>query len=188
METIIEGVDYGPIACLVGRWKGQKGMDVSPEPGDGIERTPFHEVMTFDAIGDVTNAQKETLAVVRYHQVVSKQVNDEVFHDQVGYWLYDKSEQRVIHTLSIPRAVSVIAGGQATVENEKTILKVSAELGHADWGIIQSPFMRDNASTQSFSMEMIVHGDHMHYRESTILSIYGNQAFDHRDKSELQRL
>ena len=29
-------IDYGPLAGLIGTWKGDKGMDVSPEP-EGTE-------------------------------------------------------------------------------------------------------------------------------------------------------
>ena len=50
-----------------------------------------YETITFEAAGDVTNAERQTLAVVRYHQVVRRKSNDEVFHDQVGYWTWDAS-------------------------------------------------------------------------------------------------
>jgi hypothetical protein len=190
MSTIIDGLDYGPIACLVGTWQGDKGMDIAPdqhEP-DGVERNPYYETITFEAIGDAKNADTELLAVVRYHQVVSRKSNNEVFHDQVGYWIYKKTEDLVMHTLTIPRAVSVLAGGSATVKGTETTLEVKAALGDPDWGVVQSPFMRDNASTKAFEMTMVVDGDKMNYRESTILEIYGNKSFDHRDKSELVRV
>ena len=29
-ENIINGVNYGPLAVLVGAWKGDKGKDLSP--------------------------------------------------------------------------------------------------------------------------------------------------------------
>lgn len=190
MTTVIDNVDYGPIACLVGKWEGQKGMDIAPDPNeaDGIERNPYYETIVFEAIGDAENAETEVLAVVRYHQVVSRKSNDEVFHDQVGYWIYKKSESLVMHSLSIPRAVSLLAGGSAAVNGSETTLTVKAALGDPDWGVIQSPFMRDNASTKAFEMTMIVDGDKMNYRESTILEIYGNKSFDHKDKSELVRV
>ena len=35
-ETVIDGVDYGPLAALIGVWKGDKGVDRAPEP-DGDE-------------------------------------------------------------------------------------------------------------------------------------------------------
>ena len=41
-HTTIDGVDYGPLAALVGTWKGAKGVDRAPEP-DGEERNPYYE-------------------------------------------------------------------------------------------------------------------------------------------------
>ena len=29
-QTIIDGIDYGPLAVLVGIWKGDKGVDRAP--------------------------------------------------------------------------------------------------------------------------------------------------------------
>jgi hypothetical protein len=76
-------IDYGPLTGLIGSWKGDKGMDVAPEPG-GSEESPYWETIDFEAIGDVTNAESQTLTVLRYHQVVRRKSNDEIFHDQTG--------------------------------------------------------------------------------------------------------
>ena len=78
--NIINGVNYGPLAALVGTWKGDKGNDLSPEL-DGEEDTPYYETLKFEAIGDVTNAGSQTLSVLRYHQVVRKKSDNQVFHD-----------------------------------------------------------------------------------------------------------
>ena len=32
-------IDYGPLAGLIGTWKGDKGADIAPEP-DGTEESP----------------------------------------------------------------------------------------------------------------------------------------------------
>ena len=100
-HTVIDGINYGPLAALVGTWKGDKGVDVSPEP-DGDERNPFYEVIEFEAAGDVTNAEEQTLAVVRYHQVVTRKSNDQVFHDQIGFWLWDSANNGIVETFVIP--------------------------------------------------------------------------------------
>ena len=50
-RTTIDGIDYGPLACLVGTWKGDKGMDVSPEPDGSTEESPYFETILFEAIG-----------------------------------------------------------------------------------------------------------------------------------------
>ena len=50
-DTVKEEVDYGPLAALVGTWKGDDGMDVAPEPDDD-ERNPYYETIVFEEAGD----------------------------------------------------------------------------------------------------------------------------------------
>ena len=181
-------VDYGPLAGLVGTWEGSTGLDVAPEP-DGTEENPYYETIVYEAAGDVTNAESQTLAIVRYHQVVSRKSNDEVFHDETGYWLWDAPRGIVMHSLLIPRAVGVLAGGTfagSATGPGTVVLRVHAALGDPDWGIIQSPFMRDNARTVEFRHEVTIDRDRLAYSETTILEIYGRR-FDHTDRNELTR-
>ncbi len=184
-EDPVMAVDYGPLRGLIGVWKGDKGMDVSPEP-DGREENPYFETITFVAAGDVTNAESQNLAIVRYHQVVCRQSNGEVFHDEIGYWLWDSRADFVMHSLAIPRAVCVLAGGKAVRDGDSTKLEVAAAADSADWGIVQSPFMRDNARTVEFRHSIEVSRDRLSYRETTVLDIYG-KTFDHTDENELTR-
>ena len=185
--TIIDGVDYGPLACLVGTWKGDKGVDKAPEP-DGEERNLFYETILYEAIGDVTNAEKQTLSVLRYHQVVSRKTNDKVFHNETGYWMWDPDTDTVSHSLTIPRGVCLLAGGKATKdENGKIEFELKAKAGDPDWGIIEAPFMRDNARTLEFTHNITVEGDSMKYAESTLLDIYG-KTYDHTDINRLTKV
>lgn len=180
-----EAVNFGPLAVLVGTWKGDSGSDLAPEP-DGKETTPYYETLTVEAVGDVTNAEKQTLAVLRYHQVVSRKVDDEVFHDQTGYWTWDAATGVISHSLTIPRSVCVLAGGQATEGDGYIEIAVAAKVGDADWGIVQSPFMRDNAKTVAFEYQVKISGDSLIYSETTSLEIYG-KPFAHTDGNTLKR-
>ena len=189
MNTTIDGVDYGPLALLIGTWKGDKGMDIAPESDGTTEENPFYEEIVFDACGDVDNADSQNLAIVRYHQKVFRKSNDEQFHDQVGYWLWDKAAGTVMHTISIPRGVTLVAGGQFDMDGfdgQSALLKVASEEG-GDWGVAQSPFMRDNARTTAFKLNLKVDGDKISYAQNTMLDIYGRE-FDHKDRSSLQRV
>ena len=188
-STTIEGIDYGPLAFLVGKWTGDKGMDIAPESDGTIEENPYYEELLFEAIGDVDNADTQNLAIVRYHQKVYRKSNNEQFHDQVGYWLWDAAENTVMQTISIPRGVTLVAGGQfdlASIDGNSVLLRVASEEG-GDWGIAQSPFMRDNAKTTGFKMNLKVDGDKISYSQTTYLDIYGRD-FDHTDKSSLVRV
>ncbi|MEH6518095.1 MAG: heme-binding beta-barrel domain-containing protein [Halioglobus sp.] len=188
--TTIEGIDYGPLAVLIGVWKGDRGVDRAPEP-DGEERNPYYETITFEAAGDVTNAEQQTLSVVRYHQSVSRKSNDKVFHDQVGYWLWDSSDNTLVETFTIPRGVAVVAGGSlaapASLE-EELVFQVSADAASPECGIVQAPFMFKQARTTSFSHTMTINGNEMRYSEITVLDIYEKKAYDHKDINTLRRV
>lgn len=180
-------VDYGPLTGLIGTWKGERGLDVAPEP-DGIERNPFYEIITFEAAGDVDNAEEQELAIVRYHQQVFRISNDEHFHDQVGYWTWDPATGSISNSFVIPRRVAVMAGGEVlSNDNGVIVLKVDAADGDKDWGVSQSPFMRDKARTVSFTQTLTIDGDNLSYKETTVLDIYG-RVFDHMDSSRLVRV
>lgn len=186
MSTVIDGIDFGPIAGLVGTWQGDRGVDIAPEP-DGIEENPYYETLKISVVGDVTNAEEQILAVLTYHQQVSRKSNDKVFHDQIGYFIWDAATDTVMHSLSIPRGVTLLAGGEARQEGAETVITLRAADGDADWGVAQSPFMRDKARTVEFLQTLRLNGDSLSYQQTTVLDIYG-RSFDHTDTSELQRV
>lgn len=186
MDTVIDGVDYGPLAVLIGEWKGDKGVDRAPEP-EGEERNPFYETILYEACGDVDNAEEQNLAVLRYHQVVSRKSNDQVFHNETGYWSYDAKTGVICQSLTIPRGFALLAGGKAEEKDGETIFEVEAVSGDKDWGIVESPFLRDNAHTKRFTHTVKVKGDEMSYSETTFLDIYG-RSYDHIDVNRLARV
>lgn len=181
-------IDYGPLAGLIGVWEGDKGIDIAPDP-DGVENNPYYETIIFSAIGDVTNAEEQVLAAVHYRQIVKRKSNDKVFHDETGYWMWDAKEEVIMHSLTIARAVSLIAGGSYKGLKDaegRTILKVSAGIDDPDWQIIQSPFMQKKAKTIKFSHRIIVGNGKLTYSETTDVEIYG-KLFEHTDDNELLR-
>ncbi len=185
-DVAVEEMDYGPLACLIGTWKGESGTDLAPEP-DGPEQSAFYETITIEAAGDVDNADEQELMILRYHQEVFRKSNDEQFHDQIGYWLWDAASGEVIQTLTIPRAVSLLAGGTATVAEDATTFELSSTDGDPKWGIVQSPFMQGKARTVSFTHKVTVSGDTMTYFETTLVDIYGQKSFEHTDGNTLIR-
>jgi len=181
-------VDYGPLTGLIGTWQGDKGVDIAPEP-DGIENNPYYETLTFEAIGDVTNAEQQTLAVLQYRQRVTRKSNDQIFHDECGYWMWDATKGVLMHSFSIPRGVTVLAGGSYTGpdNDDNLILSVSAKRDDPDWQISQSPFMRDNARTDEFHRQITLSGGNLAYTQTTMLMIY-DKRFEHTDDNELSRI
>jgi len=188
MNSVIDNIDYGPLAALVGTWQGSSGMDISPEP-DGQEENPYSETITYEAIGNAKNAGSQTLAVVRYLQRVSRQSDGAVFHDQTGYWIWDIDNHTLIHSFTIPRGVCVLAGGQfdnSQLQGDALDLTVSAAKGHKDWNIIQSPFMQQKARTVSFDQQVTITNNELSYQQTIMLEIYGRE-FEHTDCNTLKR-
>jgi hypothetical protein len=176
---------FGPLFPLIGKWEGDKGMDVSPEK-DGEEMSPYFETITIEPVGDATNAEEQTLVVLSYKQIVSRKSNNQVFHHQLGYWYFEKKTGEILYSLSIPRAVSVLAKGKGTANGAKMEYDVKAEASDKNYGIIESAFMTGKASTRSFSMQVVVEGDAFRYKMNTGLHIYGRD-FDHTDENSLTR-
>ncbi|MEY8203644.1 MAG: heme-binding beta-barrel domain-containing protein, partial [Bermanella sp.] len=188
MNSIIDNIDYGPLAALVGSWQGAAGIDTSPLP-NGQEDTPYHETIVYEAIGHAKNAGSQTLAVVRYLQRVCRQSDGEVFHDQSGYWIWDNDRHTLIHSFSIPRGVCVLAGGKfdhSQLSGDALDLTVSAAKGHKDWSIIQSPFMQQKARTVGFDQQVTISAHELSYRQTIMLEIYGRE-FEHTDSNTLRR-
>ncbi|PMO50918.1 hypothetical protein BCT07_08180 [Vibrio breoganii] len=185
-HTIIDGLDFGPLAQLVGTWKSVEsgGVDISPaqtgtpQGEEAPAITPFYEVMTFEVAADAVNASEQTLVALYYKQEVFRKADDSKFHDQRGYFIYDKDNQIVYNSFCVPRTTCVTAEGVAG--NEMT-LKVS------DRGIAESNYMLNNASTTDFSMSIKVDGDTLTYSQTTSLDIY-NKSFAHTDSSVLERV
>lgn len=179
-------VDYGPLKHLIGVWTGSEGIDIAPEP-DGEENNPYFETITYSDIGDLANAEAQTLCAIYYRQIVKRKSNNEVFHDQTGYWMWDAASNTVMHSFVIPRAVSVVAGGEytgKTDDNGRVVLELTAKLGDPKWGIIESPFMKKNASSLDFSQKITVGGGKMDYTQITMVDIYG-KVFEHTDRNSL---
>jgi hypothetical protein len=188
-STVINGIDYGPLAGLIGKWEGDKGVDTAPTP-DGKIDEPYFETISFDAGGDLSNAKEQKLVIVPYLQVVSRKSTGAVFHHQVGYWNWDPKTGVIMQSLTIPRGFAALAGGRVPLQASyagAVTLEVKAALGDADWGIVQSPFMRDKAKSTAFTHRITVDGDSLSYSESTMLNIYG-KTFDHTDVNTLKRV
>jgi hypothetical protein len=106
-----------------------------------------------------------------------------------GSGLFDVIHHRIAgHFRFLPRVVAVLAGGTFAGEasGPHIALVVRAAKGDPDWGIIESPFMRDRASTRTFEHRVEIDGDRMRYTEFTGLEIYG-RSFEHTDENELTR-
>ena len=179
-------IDMGPLVAIVGIWSGKNGRDISPEP-DGVEDNAYYETMSFRLTRRVSNAEEQKLAAVQYHQLVQRQTNDKILHDQCGYWAWDAATNTLMHVFSIPRGVTVVAGGTAT-QNDRGdwLFEVRAAAGDVKWNISEAPFMQKKARTRSFTQSLRLGKNSLSYRQSSILDIYGRE-FEHTEENVLTR-
>ncbi|MCK8070060.1 heme-binding beta-barrel domain-containing protein [Vibrio sp. 1CM23M] len=185
-HNTINGMDFGPLAKLVGTWKSVEtgGVDISPgqegtEVGKGGPAvTPFYEVMTFEVAADATNASDQYLVALYYKQEVFRKADDSKFHDQRGYFIYDQKNQVVYNSYCVPRTTCVTAEGPAG----DTMTLVASKRG-----IAESEYMTDNATTTGFTMNISISDDTLTYSQTTGLEIYDN-AFAHTDSSTLVKV
>ncbi len=180
-------LDFGPLKSLIGTWKTVQsgGIDVSPaqkgskvgQGGPAVE--PFYEVITFIPVADAINASDQYLTAIYYEQEVFRKRDNGKFHDQRGYFLYDKKNQLVYNSFCVPRGVCIVSEGKA---GSKIDFTTSSE------GIAQSKFMVDSASTTGFNMMIdFTEKDKLHYSQTTNLKIYG-KPFAHSDSSTLEKV
>lgn len=188
MSTIIDGINYGPLAQLIGKWIGNKGIDNAPDAEAKPDKTSYTDELIFTPSGPAENGEEQNLVSLRYHHTVRKLANGQIFHDQIGHWIYEPSTKIIMHSLTIPRGVCLLAGGIYKQEKDgSTLFSVKAEADSQTYGIVQSPFMLEKATTKAFHMNLTVSGNTLHYREITSLHIYGKD-FEHEDESTLHKV
>ena len=102
--------NLGPLRGIAGIWQGQRGLDVKPK-AEGPKKQAYVERIELQPIDPQTNGP-QLLYGLRYHTHITKPDQVKTYHEQVGYWLWEPAAETVIHTLTIPRAMVVMAAGR----------------------------------------------------------------------------
>lgn len=177
--------DYGPLTHIIGKWRGEKGRDIAPEP-DGTEENDYYELIQFSGVGEVTNAEEQPLMAVHYRQQVNRASDDKLIHDQTGYWLWNSQNGEITHSFTLPRGMAVLAVGTSkALEQGGATFEVKAGAGSGS--ITQLPFLQEKASTESFHQSLTLTPDALEYSQTTMLTIYG-RSFEHTDANSLSRV
>ena len=71
------------------------------------------------------------------------------FHTEVGYWLWDAADGQVMRCFVIPRGSLVMAGGDAAPD--ATDFTMHAECGSEIYGVLSNRFLADAARTPTIS-------------------------------------
>jgi hypothetical protein len=182
----IKTFNYGPLTGLIGTWVGDKGKDIAPEPDNGSEINLYHETIVFKEAFDLDNAEEQHLSAVHYELKVVRIDGGKVIHQETGYWLWEVDTNKVIHSFTIPRGVSVLAGGEVTETDAGDIIFNVSAREQGDWQISQAPFMHNKAKIKTFDQRFTLKGDQLSYTQSMLLDIYGRE-FDHTDENSLTK-
>jgi len=178
--------NLGPLTALAGVWQGTGGADAHPDV-DGTERNTYVERYELQPIDRQTNGP-QLFYGLRYHTHIVKPGEDETFHDQVGYWLWEPATHTVTLTLGIPRGQVLLAGG--TAEPDATEFEVRAAVGSEVYGILSNPYLDQAFRTLSYRMTVTVNPDGTwSYDEEGVLAIPNrDEPFSHTDHNTLTRI
>lgn len=176
----------GPLRRMAGIWTGQRGLDVKPK-AEGPKQQAFVERMELQPIDPVTNGP-QLLYGLRYHTHITKPDQIKTYHEQVGYWLWEKETGTVMHTLTIPRGMVAMAAGQTNPDANQ--FELLATEGLSTWGICSNPFLDHAFKTVEFKISVVFHPDGTwSYEEDTVLQIAGQtELFHHVDRNLLTKV
>ena len=178
--------EWGPLAGLIGTWEGDKGLDVSFHNEEGkIGETPYFERTTFKPFGPVDNGI-QVLFGLDYRAAMWRkgEENDNPFHTEIGYWLWDAANSQVMRCFMVPRGSVLIAGGTADASATEYVLK--AELGSQTYGVLSNKYLDESAKTTRFDVTIKIEGETFSYDETTVYEHYRtSEPVLHTDRNTL---
>lgn len=178
--------NLGPLAPLVGTWQGDQGVDVSRIKSKETV-TKYREKIIFEPLGPVNNGPQE-LYGLRYSMTAWRLGEENGFHEELGYWLWDEGQKQVLRCFMVPRGVLINAGGDAEVDSKSFHLE--AEVGSETYGILSNKYLDKTYKTKKYVLDVILHDDgKFSYKEDTQLWIPINEAiFHHTDENILEKI
>ncbi len=180
--------NLGPLAPLAGVWEGDKGNDVAPDDDPReTEINKYRERLALDPFKPEEN-HTQVLYGLKYSTTVWRLNEENPFHEELGYWLWDQAGKQVMRCFVIPRGVTVIAGG--TVEPNAREFHLVADVGSETYGICSSQFLDQEFKTVRYELKVTLHdATSFSYEEDTQLQIKGqSELFHHTDKNTLKLL
>jgi hypothetical protein len=182
------GPEFGPLAALAGEWAGNEGVDVAFGNVEGsILDTPYRETVTLKPFGPVDNGS-QSLYGLDYRMAAWRTGEENPFHTEVGYWLWDAALGHVMRCFMVPRGVVLIAGG--TVAPDATTFTLRATAGDPSYGILSNPFLAGAASSTAYEVTINVTGDDSFEYTSTTTVAHRRMTdpVAHTDRNVLRRV
>jgi len=178
--------NLGPLRRIAGVWRGEKGVDVKPK-AQGPKTQVYVEHYELQPIDPQTNGPQAFYGL-RYHTFIHKPGLAKMYHDQVGYWLWEPATGNVMLTLAIPRGQIAMASGQASPDADR--FELVATRGSLVNGIVSNPFLEHAFTTLEWRIAVAFNADGTwSYDQDTVLQIEGlAEPFHHTDRNTLTKL
>jgi hypothetical protein len=178
----------GPLAGLVGTWEGDAGLDVAFQNDKAaVGETPYRERTTFSPFGPVDNGD-QSLFGLDYRTAAWRVGEDDPFHTEVGYWLWDADAGQVMRCFMVPRGSTLLAGGSCHAD--ATSFSMQAEVGSETYGILSNQYLDVKAKTVLYQVTVTIDGpDEWSYEETTTVHLAKmDKPFAHTDRNTLRRV
>jgi len=169
--------ELGPLAGLAGSWEGDQGIDVSYHHDVGeIVETPYREKVELKPFGPVD-----------YRMAAYKQGEDEPFHTEVGYWLWDAANGEFMRSFMVPRGQTVIAGGSAKADSK--VIELRADHGSTTYGVLSNKHLEAKATTPSYVCTLTIGDGEWSYEETTTYEVKEKGlTIAHTDRNTLKKV
>ena len=178
----------GPLAALAGTWEGDQGVDVAFQHSKGeIGETPYRERATFSPFGPVDNGA-QCLYGLDYRMSAWRGDEDDPFHTEIGYWLWDAEDGQVLRSFMVPRGSTILAGGPATPD--ATQFTLQAEAGSGTYGILSNAYLDRLARTTLYQcvVDLSTDGTFAYRQTTTIDHSRLTEPLLHTDTNTLYRV
>ena len=180
--------EWGPLEALAGEWQGEGGLDTAfSHSQNKVLETPYHEKLTLKPFGPVDNGT-QSLYGLDYKTAMWRGDEENPFHTEVGYWLWDAATGEVMRGFVVPRGITVLAGGTAAADAKQFTLK--AKGGDAQYGIGENKYLAQNASSLTYEVSITINDDGTwSYDETTTLRMkHTEEPFLHTDHNTLTKV
>jgi hypothetical protein len=180
--------EWGPLGPLAGEWQGEGGLDSAfSHSQEKVLSTPYLEKLSFKPFGPVQNGA-QALYGLDYKSAMWRGDEENPFHTEVGYWLWDGATGEIMRGFVVPRGITTLAGGIAAAD--ATVFTLHATAGDPQYAIGENKYLAENASTLSYEVTVTINDDDSwSYAEKTMLKMNEfDEPFPHTDHNTLRRV
>ena len=180
--------EWGPLGLLAGEWASESGgLDTAySHARQEVLGTPYREKCSMKPFGPVDNGNQH-LYGLDYRSAMWRGDEENPFHTEVGYWLWDAATGEIMKGFVVPRGITTRAGGTATAD--ATGFTLRADRGHKLYGIGENQYLAEHASTLSYEVTFSLGPDSWSYEETTVLKMDElGEPLSHTDHNTLHRV